>query len=123
VLSQAWTLAKEDDKAIGSLKAAARLSDEGELDARLAQAYLNTDEWEKAAESARTALRKGIEKEHEVQLLLGMSLFQLDRFEQAKTAFRAAMSAEASRTVAASWISYIEKEQNRLGELRATLNR
>jgi tetratricopeptide (TPR) repeat protein len=123
VLSQAWTLAKEDAKAIEALKAAAGLSGDGEPDARLAQAYLNTDAWEKAAESARTALRKGIEKEHEVQLLLGMALFQLDRFEEAKNAFGAAMTGEASRQLAANWISYIEKEQSRISELRATLSR
>jgi tetratricopeptide (TPR) repeat protein len=123
LLSQAWTLAKEDGKSIETLKSAATLSDDGELDARLAQAYLNTDQWEKAADSARTALSKGIADVHQVQLLLGMALFHLDRFGQAKTAFRQAMSAEASRQIAANWLTYIEREQNRVNELRATLGR
>jgi tetratricopeptide (TPR) repeat protein len=121
LLSQAWTLAKEDRKAIVALTHAAELSDDGELDARLAQTYLNLDEWNKAADSARTALRKGVDDSEEVQVLLGMALFEMDDFEKAKSAFRRAQDSPKSERIATQWISYIDAEQQRLADLRGSM--
>ncbi|MBA3564359.1 MAG: tetratricopeptide repeat protein [Gammaproteobacteria bacterium] len=117
LLSQAWTLAQEDEKAIPALMQAARLSDDGELDARLAQTYMNLDQWDKAAEAARAALEKGVEGEAGVQLMLGMSLFNLERFEQAKSTFRLAQNDSRSGTTARQWIEHIDQEQQRLEQL------
>ena len=123
LLSQAWTLAQDDRKAIPPLIEAARLSKDGELDARLAQAYLNLGEWSKAADASGRALDKGVEKESDVQLVHGMALFNLDRFEQAKSTFRLAQSDSRSAGTARQWIDYIDQEQQRLHELeRATSN-
>ena len=41
VLAQAWQLAQEDEKAIPAMIQAASLSEDGELDLRLAQSYQN----------------------------------------------------------------------------------
>jgi tetratricopeptide (TPR) repeat protein len=123
LLSQAWTLAHEDHRAIEALKAAAALSDDGELAARLAHVYLNIDEWSEAATAARAALQKGVHDEDQIQLLLGMALFELERYDEAKSAFRGAMSSPDSRNAALQWINYIDKEQERLLELRRSLGR
>jgi tetratricopeptide (TPR) repeat protein len=124
LLSQAWTLAQEDRKAITALSEAARLSDDGELDVRLAQAWLNLGDWTKAADAAGSALEKGVERESDVQIVLGMALFNLDRFEQARNTFRLAQDDARNGPAARQWIDYIEQEQDRLAQLeRAVTNR
>jgi tetratricopeptide (TPR) repeat protein len=121
LLSQAWMLAGEDDQAITPLTEAAGLSDDGELDARLAQAYGNTREWEKSAEAAQRALRKGVDREYAVRITLGMALFELERREEARSAFREAANAPEGRATATQWIRYIESEQARLAELERSV--
>jgi tetratricopeptide (TPR) repeat protein len=123
LLSQAWTLAHEDRYAIDALVRAAELSDDGELDARLAQSYSNLNEWEDAVSAARAALKKGVEDEDQLHVLLGMALFELDRHDEAKSEFRAALLSPESRETASQWIAYIEKEQQRLTELQRSLGR
>jgi tetratricopeptide (TPR) repeat protein len=121
LLSQAWTLAREDADAIVALREAASLADDGELDARLAQAHLNLGEWEEAVSAARVALQKGVDGADEVQLVLGMALYGLDRYDDARSAFRLAESSGKSAALAAQWIRAIDSEQERLNELqRAT---
>jgi len=122
LLSQAWTLAREDQRAIESLRAAAALTNDGEVDARLAQSYMSLDEWEKAVEAARESIRKGVEDAFEVRLMEGTALYELGRFDDAKAAFgKAAQSAEG-QPAASQWIAYIEREQARLAELNRSLN-
>jgi hypothetical protein len=55
--------------------------------------------------------------------MLGMALFELERYDDAKTTFVAAQSAPEARTTAAQWIDYIEREQARLGEIRRAMDR
>ena len=57
LLSQAWMLSMEDEKAIPALQEAARLSEDGELDVRLGNAYLNTGQYTECAASVRSGLR------------------------------------------------------------------
>ncbi|NNE44481.1 MAG: hypothetical protein HKN12_09745, partial [Gemmatimonadetes bacterium] len=121
LLSQALTLAKEDADAIAALKSAAALSNDGELDARLAQSYLNLDRWKEAAESARAALGKGVDRSDQVQVLLGMALFEMDQYAAAKDAFRKAQSAPGSQKAASQWIAFIDREQERLAALSGAL--
>jgi len=117
LLSQAWTLSQEHEKAIGALTRAAELSDDGELDARIAQSHANLGQWELSVAAARTALSRGVENPHELHVLLGMALFELGRFDEAKTAFTEAQRDPEGRTTATRWLAYVEREQARLNEL------
>ncbi len=122
ILSQAWMLAAEDRKAIPALRMAARLSDDGDLDARLAQSYLNLSDYDNCIESARNALRKGgLRREDNAQILLGMCLFEKDRYEDAKRAFRQAAQDKRSRKTATQWLTFIEREQERQRQLEESL--
>lgn len=56
LLSQAWYQAREDRKAIPPLKQAAATGEDGELYIRLAQSYINLEEWSEAS----TAAKKGL---------------------------------------------------------------
>ncbi len=114
LLSQAWTLAQEDNKAIPALVEAARLSTDGELDVRLANAYLNTGNYDECAKSVRNGLRKGgLKNPDNAQISLGMCLYNLRQYNDAKDAFREASKVAKARRVASQWIRVIEADQER----------
>lgn len=117
LLSQAWTLAQEHQKAIAALTRAAELSGDGELDVRIAQSYANLGDWERSVAAARVALRKGVDEPHELQVMLGMALFELGRLGEAKDAFASAQRSPEGRETATRWLAYLEHEQERLREL------
>lgn len=119
LLSQAWQLAAEDEKSIPALREAARLTSDGDLDARLAIAYLNTDQYAECVEAGREGLRKGgLRKPSDVNITIGMCLYNLDRLGDAKGAFRQAARDDRSRTLASQWIKVIESDEARLEQLR-----
>jgi tetratricopeptide (TPR) repeat protein len=122
LLANAYTLAQEDEKAIDPLVQAARLSNDGELNVRLGQAYLNLDQYDKAANALKQGLNKGgIKNASDVQVMLGMALFELKQYDAAKQAFRVARGDQRSQRVANQWLDYIESEQDRQRQLREAL--
>lgn len=122
VLSQAWQLAQENEKAIPALSTAANLSDNGELDIRLAQAHQNLLQWDDCIESARTGLRKGdLRREDQGNMILGACLFEISEFDAARTAFTRASQDTRSRTNAESWIQYVNAEEDRELQLQAAM--
>ncbi len=123
LLSQAWYMAAEDEKAIPPLRQAAGMSDDGELYVRLAQSYLNLDRYADAAEALRSAISKGkIRRPGDANVMLGMSLYELDRLDQARSAFRAAANYDGNERTARQWIDHIGKEEVRRAELAKALN-
>jgi len=122
LLSQAWTLAREDRQAIPALTRAAAMSKDGELDIVLAQSYANLAEWEPAAKAARAGIRKGgLRRPDEAHVLLGQVLYNMEAFEEARGAFTQAQADSRSRKLAAQWLSYIDNELDRRRQLRAAL--
>ena len=119
LLSQAWMLSMEDEKAIPALQAAAKLANDGELDHRLANAFLNVDKYGDCVTSANTAVRKGgLKNPDNVQISLGMCLYNLRRYPDAKAAFRKASEAPRSQRTAAQWIRVIDAEVERNRQIR-----
>lgn len=119
LLSQAWMLAMEDDKAIPALKAAAALADDGELDQRLANAYLNVGNYKECVASANASLRKGgLKNPDNVKISLGMCLYNLRRYSDAKKAFSEASRVPRSRRTADQWIRVIDAEIERNRQIR-----
>jgi len=124
VLSQAWQLAQEDEKAIPAMTRAAALAEDGEIDLRLAQSYQNLARYEECVETARTAIRKGdLRREDQANMILGACLFELKQYGQARTAFQAAAQDSRSRTNAQSWLDYVNVEEDREQQLQAALRR
>ena len=114
LLSQSWMLAMEDKKAIPALKEAARLSDDGEVDARLANSYLNIGEYSNCVQAAKTALKKGgIKSSDNVQITLGMCLYNIQNYSDSKAAFREAAKVPKSRRTSNQWIRVIDAEVER----------
>ena len=119
LLSQAWMLSMEDEKAIPALEAAAKLSSDGELDVRLANAYLNIGEYGDCVTSANTAIRKGgLKSPDNAQISLGMCLYNLRRYADAKTAFNNAGKVPRSQRTANQWIRVIDAEVERNRQIR-----
>ena len=91
LLSQAWQLSMEDEKAIPALTEAARLSTDGELDVRLGNALLNTGKYTECVASVESGIRKGsLKSPDNAQISLGMCLYNLRKYNSAITAFQAA---------------------------------
>ncbi len=119
LLSQAWTLAQEDERAIPALQAAARLATHGELDQRLANAYLNVGNYQECVKSANNAVRKGgLKNPDNMQISLGMCLYNLKRYGDAKTAFRSAAKTPRSRRTSNQWVRVIDAELERNRQIK-----
>jgi tetratricopeptide (TPR) repeat protein len=124
LLSQAWLQAQEHSKSIEPLREAARISKDGDLDVRLAQAYIALDRYAEAVEALQSAMKKGgIDRPDLANVMLGMALFELERFDAARNAFSAARSDQRSRKSAEQWLSYVDSEQTRKRQLEESLKR
>lgn len=114
LLSQAWYTAREDEKSIAPLARAAELSEDGELYVRLAQSYINLENWT----AAEAALRKGLQlggltRQDTANIMLGMAYFNQKKFSSARKAFEAALPDDRSRRAAEQWIAYVDSEIRR----------
>ncbi len=114
LLSQAWYQAREDQKAIPPLRAAAKMSEDGDLYVRLAQSHINLEQWKDAAAAGKEALRRGgLKRNDQANIMMGMALVNQKLFEQARRAFIAARKDKRSARAAGQWIAYVDSELRR----------
>lgn len=113
LIAQAWFLARDDAKAIPALEKAANLTTDGELYLRLAQSYMNVEDWDKANISINKALDKGIKRPDSANLMLGNSYINLKDFNKARLAFQAAAKDQRSSKAANQWLKYVNNELQR----------
>jgi len=114
LLSQAWQLAQEDEKSVPALKEAARLSDEGELDLRLGNAYLNLGRYGDCVSAVQAGLRKGgIKSPDNAQISLGMCLYNQQKYRASINAFREARKTRRSARISNQWIKVINSDIKR----------
>jgi tetratricopeptide (TPR) repeat protein len=119
LLSQAWQLSMEDEKAIPALTEAARLSDDGELNVRLGNAYLNTGQYGECVKAVEAGIRKGgLKNPDNAQISLGMCLYNQHKYGSAIQAFRQAAKTPKSRRLANQWINVIDAEVKRLEQIK-----
>ena len=122
LMAQAWTMAQEDAKAIPALVQAAKLSDDGELDVRLANAYFNLRQWKESISSSRAGIKKGgLKRNDQANIMLGMALYNVERYSQAIEAFRVARRDDRSSRMASQWINHVTNERARQEQLRQAL--
>jgi len=102
LLSQAWFLAADDQMAIAALREAAKLSDDGELDIRLARSLANIADFDGCVQSAETAISKGdLKRDDESYITLGMCQFEVAAYDGSKESFDlAAIDAEIRKEIA-----------------------
>jgi len=119
LLSQAWMLSMEDEKAIPALQQAAQRSSDGDLDLRLANSYLNLGNYSECVKSANNAARKGgLKNPDNMQISLGMCLYNLKKYSDAKAAFRQAAKVPRSKRTADQWIRVIDADLERNRQIR-----
>jgi tetratricopeptide (TPR) repeat protein len=122
LLSQAWYQAREDRKAIPPLMQAAASGEEGELYIRLAQSYINLEEWAEASAAAKKGLDMGdLKRNDTANIMYGMALFNQKRLEQARRAFQAAGKDKRSKRAADQWIKYVDSEIRRRDTMEQVL--
>jgi tetratricopeptide (TPR) repeat protein len=125
MLGQAWQVSAEVERAIPVFEDAADKSEEGDIYARLAQLYLDRDDHSQAIRAADLAFEKGgLRNPGDIYVVKGMSLFELDRLDQALDAFRNAQRIarreddRVGQNIARQWLSYVESESERRRRLR-----
>ena len=119
LLSQAWQLSMEDEKAIPALQQAAKQTDDGELDVRLGNAFLNTGKYDECAAAVRTGIRKGgLKSPDNAQISLGMCLYNLRQYQAAIKSFQVAARTSRSRRVSNQWINVIRADIERNKQIR-----
>jgi tetratricopeptide (TPR) repeat protein len=123
LLSQALTLAAEDEQSIPALQEAARLSDDGELNLRLGNAHLNLGQYDECVAAIREGLNKGgIKSPDNAQISLGMCLYNLKEYNDALAAFREAGKEQRSARFARQWVAVIESDLERNRQIQLAEN-
>jgi tetratricopeptide (TPR) repeat protein len=119
LLSQAWQLSQEDEKAIPALTQAARLSDDGELDIRLGNAYLNLGKYDDCVKAVTGGIRKGgLKNPDNAQISLGMCLYNMRQYNDARKEFVKASKVAKSRRISNQWIRVIQADVARNEQIR-----
>jgi len=121
-IAEAMVQAKEDDKSVQYFAKAADLSPHGKYDQRLAEVLINTQDYEEAADAARSALDKGgLDFESNVYVALGMAQYNLQNFDASILAFEQAEKHKKSQRLATQWIKYVKNEKVHAETLRTAL--
>jgi tetratricopeptide (TPR) repeat protein len=114
-LAQSWNLAKETEKAIPVMLAAAKLSETGELYAQLGQMYLNMDQWTQAIAASQQAIEKGgLRNEGMSHLVIGLAQFNVGEYNEALTQLAKAQEFDSSRGMAQQWSKFVEGERRQI---------
>ncbi len=123
LLATSYTMAQEMSKAIDAWRSATKFAEDGELQYRLAQALANEDRHKEAVVAYQAALDSGdLKDEGDVNFWHGISQMQLESWDAATKAFRAAAKADKKmQKQSRQYIRYISGEKRRQEELRKML--
>jgi tetratricopeptide (TPR) repeat protein len=122
-LAQSWNVAKETQKAIPVMLAAAKLSETGELYAQLGQMYLNMDKWQQAIASSQQAIEKGgLRNEGMSHLVIGMAQFNVGEYNEALNQLAKAQEYDGSRGMAKQWSKFVEGERKQFATFASVGN-
>ena len=110
LLAQSLLLARERERAIPPLTESAARGKDGSAYLRLAQLHLDVADWEEAEAALEKAIQKGdLKKPGMAQLLLGISNFNQEDYEEAKDAFFAAREVEDTEESATQWLKQVAR--------------
>lgn len=118
-LAQAWSTAKDYQKAIPVLKQATKIAEDGNMDARLVEAYIHLEDWENAINAGEDALRKGSLKNiGNVYVWVGKANYNLKRYTAAIESFKLAKKEQSVKKTADQWLRFVEKERRNRERLK-----
>jgi tetratricopeptide (TPR) repeat protein len=112
LLSNCWLASKEYEKAIKPMRRAADLSPTGENYLRLAQVYVQREDWPNATDTLRLAIDRGnLKNTGDALLLMGIASYNQKQPALARTWFEKAKAYSTSRSHAEGWLIHIDQEQ------------
>jgi tetratricopeptide (TPR) repeat protein len=110
LLANSLLHAREYDLALEPLTKAAEMAENGELYVRLAQVYLEVENWKSARQALESAVAKGDLRDiGQAQLLLGISNFNEKRYKSARAAFLLASKQEKTAESAQKWLTHVQR--------------
>jgi tetratricopeptide (TPR) repeat protein len=120
LLLQAWTAAREFDRAAEVVDRLAALTADGDLLLRKARLMMEQNRWQAMLDAARQGLEIGnVGKPGEAWLMIGIALLELDQLRESRRAFQQAQEFDAdSRRQAREWQRFVE-ERIQVAEMRA----
>jgi len=122
LLANSYTLAKEFDKAVQPLARAAALANESHLWERLAQVYIEREEWAKASDALDKAIAAGDLKDpYRTRVLAGITLVNGNKFAEARSSFESARrfaNNDRERKSIDAWLRFVQDEQRRYNDIR-----
>ena len=123
LLSMAYINGKDYEDAVGPLKAAAELAEDGNAYVQLANIYLNLDMYEEATEAIDQGIAKGgVRREDQTRLLQGQAYLSLEQFDKARESFREAAKDDRSRKNANNLLRYTDSEERRIKDIKEYLS-
>ncbi|ACI98235.1 tetratricopeptide repeat protein [Rhodospirillum centenum] len=112
LLANAWIASREIPKSIDPLRRAAELSNDGEGFIRLAQAYLEREDWKNAVDALEKGIAKGgLKNQGSAFLLEGVASFNLKDLDKAERAFNRAAEFSSTARTARQWLTHVQKAQ------------
>lgn len=119
VLATAWRLAQEVKKSIPEMEKAAAKSDKGDLYARLAGIYLDSDNHKAAVSTGNKALKRGgIKRIDQLHIVMGMALVNQKKYAEGIKHFKKAAKDKRSKKFAVQWVQFAEGELKREEQLK-----
>jgi tetratricopeptide (TPR) repeat protein len=123
LLADAWMLAREYDKAVEVLEASVEIADTGEQAYKLAQVYMEKNEWEKSGKLINKAIQQGkLKDEGNAWLIQGLSFFNQKQIDSALSAFNKAKNFEKQSKAAEQWLNYAQQEKLRQEYIESFVN-
>ncbi|MCE3251901.1 MAG: hypothetical protein K0Q67_911 [Cellvibrio sp.] len=115
LLADALRLSQNAKESLTEYEKAAEKSTDGELIIGLAQAYLANDKFKEASKWGREALQKGgIKRVDYANITVAQAEFELKNFDTAIKYFKEAGKDARSAKLAAQWVTFSEKEKERM---------
>ena len=112
LLADLYQESREYDKAIPVIRQAAQLGNSGEMYERLGRSYFELGQYEEAVDALQDAINAGNLKEPGyARVLIGQSLYELDRKGEAADYFREATNFTDGRSGGRGWLSFLESER------------
>jgi tetratricopeptide (TPR) repeat protein len=112
-LANAWIQAGDYEKAIPPLERAARMSDTGDLYARLGQVQVQREEWAAAVAALQSGIDKGrLDDTGNAELLMGIALLNQKKLGEARGWFERASRSDKQRKMALSYMQLIDSRRS-----------
>lgn len=122
LMANSFTLAKEFDAAVEPLARAAAMANDSKLWERLAQVYIEREEWTKASDALTKAFDAGdVRDPYRTHILAGITHVNGNRFAQARSSFEAARRAATERRdrqAIDAWLRFVQDEERRFNDMR-----